>query len=121
MGQRILCTLKVELGGRCSDVTLFEPISFKRPIDAADKHIVTNIKFSLIVQHWVFNILLKYKSSKLTVTIFLPAFEPDYDIIKTITNCYSIASICVLTWFNNPNISNCLSLFFLCLKMVVVS
>ncbi len=63
-----------------------------------------NIKLSIFVQQWFFDIFLNNKGSQIAIVAFLSRFESYHDIIKRMTNRDSIPSIAEFSRFHNPDI-----------------
>ena len=78
-----------------------------------------NVELSFVVQQRLFYVFLKDKSPKGTIRIFLPSSEPKFNVIKTRTHSNPSSSICELSRFGNPNVSNVLILNLLLLEFFV--
>lgn len=63
-----------------------------------------DIELSTIIEQRILDIFLNNEGSELSITISLPSFQSDVDVIHTITNCDSISSIRILARFYNPHI-----------------
>lgn len=82
---------------------------------------MSDVKFSSVVKQRLLYIFLYDKRSKLPIRIFLSSFESDYNIIKTICDCYSISPICILTWLHNPYVSEPIGVFILLYLLIIPS
>lgn len=64
-----------------SNVTLRKPVCSNAPVKAGNQQVMSDIELSVFVQKGSFDILLDDKCSQTTVTIFLLAFQPEFDVI----------------------------------------
>ena len=75
---------------------------------------MAQVELPLVVKKRVLDVFLENKGSQLAIAVPLPALQTHLDIIQSIAYCNAIASICVLSWFHYPNISDMLlALLFL--------
>ena len=79
------------------------------------------IELPLIVKKRILYVLLKDESPQPTISISLSALETHLDVIQTIANCDSVASIGILSWFYNPNVLDMLlALLFLLDQLIIL-
>ena len=100
---------------RCPDISLSKPIQSHSSIHLGCQHKMTNIKFSSLVEHGPFNILLNNVGSLLLFFIF--CVDNFVNFIKLIYNFDPIPSVSVLSWFDDPYIST----WFVFLKLFVIA
>jgi hypothetical protein len=81
---------------------------------------VTNVEFSVFIEQWLFDVLLDDESTRRAIVALLPSFESDMHIIQRIAHADAVASIAVLSWFNNPHILLLAILLLKALETVVV-
>lgn len=126
--------MDVKLIWRCTNVTLCIPISTSNSIQISYEHIMPNIKFTIIVKHWLIYVHLNYVCSSIVLILncfctgsrifiawiviwFLLCFlftYSFYDIVQLvyfIYYCYPSALIWVLSRLHYPNISSFMFLF----------
>lgn len=75
---------------------------------------MSQIEFPLVVKKRVLYVLLEYEGSQLSIAVSLSALQTHLDIIQTKANCDPVASIGVLSWFDDPYVLDMLlALLFL--------
>lgn len=95
-----------------SDVTLFVPISSHDSIDWHNSSITSNIKLSLLYKKWFIKILLNDVTSSNSILKCLIVLNNLLNSFKCVANVDSATSICVFSWFYNPNILSTSLWFF---------
>ncbi len=58
VNQWISVTFETELWWRSSDIPFFVPIELVNTVDASDQSVMSDIELSLLIEHWVLDILL---------------------------------------------------------------
>lgn len=89
-----------KLFARSSHVPIFKEIAFQSPIDRGHQAVASKVKFTLVNQQWVVDILLNYGCAVSTGGTTDDLFY----FLQRLAYIYSIASVCVFTWLNNPSI-----------------
>ena len=102
MDVRVFIFWLFKFRGRCSDIAFSAPISSDRTANLHQQYKAPDIKFSVIVQKWLLNILLNNKGC------FFIFFETIHDIVlhffRVIMDHDSITSICIFSGLNDPNL-----------------
>ena len=84
---------------------------------------MSDIKFSVVVEQWIFNIFLNDECSKTAIFVSLPTFYSQPDIFKFMIYIYTFTLITTFSRFYDPNIILILdiSLFLLLLVYLLKS
>ncbi len=111
MDKLIIQLIHIKLLWRCSDISWLIPISFNYSINGCYQQVMSNIKFSAIIEEG-FKIFLNNISFELTIFMKLFIFhQPLYLTCRRHTN--AITTIGILSRFYNPY-----TLFFLKLLLL---
>ncbi len=105
MNESISKVFHIELFASCSNVTILIPISFHTPIDWCDQNVSSDIKFSLLIQKRN-DVLLNDVSSRLSFSTLSIFFNDTVNLLQSLNNNNSIASVCIFTWFYQPSVSS---------------
>lgn len=89
-----------KLFARSSHVPVLKEIPFQSPIDRGHQAVASKVEFTLVNQQWVVNVLLNYGRAVSTgsTTNDLLYF------LERLADIYSVASVSVFAWLNNPSI-----------------
>jgi hypothetical protein len=84
-----------------TQVTFFVNVYLHITIHSRAKHISSNIKLSTMDEQWIVDILLDYASS---TAVRRRVLYDALDLIKVSGNLDTMASVRILTWFDDPNV-----------------
>lgn len=75
---------------------------------------MAQVELPLVVKKRVLYVFLEDEGSQLSIAVSLPSLQTHLDIIQTVANCDPVASIGVLSWFDDPYVLDMLlALLFL--------
>lgn len=112
----------VKLVWRCPNIALLIPISSSYSIEIGNQHIMSNVKFPVVVKHWsidvhlhnisLFCLLFLFRLKGLncawigTSWSWCSLFENAVQLVDLIYNSYAPSLVAVLPWLHNPNVSH---------------
>jgi hypothetical protein len=103
MNEFVWKVLNWKLFTTCSKITISIEVSFHHSINWCEHAITPNIKLPSMNQQWLINIFLYNECS---LTPLLPSIINQLlYLTQVIRHMNSTPSICILTWFYNPNVA----------------
>ena len=91
---------QVKFSARSSQIAVIIRKTFQIGVDRCYNGKASNIKFSIFVKSWIFNVSLHYKRSGITP----PWIKFRLDFRKFSLYGYAYSSVGVFSWFDDPNI-----------------
>ena len=92
--------LEREFSTTGSEIALWVPIALQISIDAAHHCEAPDIKFTILVEQWLFNVLLNDVGP--AITIYVSVLNQTFDVIEILAYLNATASIRILAWFDDP-------------------
>ena len=116
---KYICTIKSKLRRWSSYITLIIPITFNNSIYRSNNNIMPNIKFPILIQQWLLNIFLYDICFKWTIWMPLFTFYYLFYCICFKMDCYTVSSICTLSWLYYPCAAS-INLFHFSLSLLFI-
>ena len=102
----------------CPDVSISIPISFYCSVDTGHHHIMSQIDLSLLIKKRSFNITLQNIGSIAAIRVNLFLFQNAFDILQSKAHFDALASIAVLSRFDNPCIFLFMFVVFVSIRLI---
>ncbi len=77
-----LCVHEGVLGGRGTNVSSLEPVSFKPPVYYCPQHIVTDVEFPTVVKKRLLYVLLHNKCLGSTIIMHSTSLQNAFDLLE---------------------------------------
>lgn len=91
--------------GTCgANIAVTVPISLHDAVAAVQHHVVPDIELPSLVEQWSFYVLLKDVGLQAAIVVLLLGLEDGFDLVEVETDCDSVATIGVLSRFDDPSI-----------------
>lgn len=81
---QVLGVFSSELAGGGPNVSFFVPVALEVPINAGYQHVVPNIELPFEIEQGPLYVFLDDECPELAITVFLPPFNPDQNIINAV-------------------------------------
>jgi hypothetical protein len=94
------------------DIPLLKPVPLHYAMDMRNRHIMSNIKFSFLIEQGPIDIQLHNEGLLRAVVVGALGFEDGIEFVDLVDDCDAVATVGVLARFNDPDVTHFALLFY---------